>query len=63
MNIGQAETKTRIDGGLSGKDHQAKLDPRDVLEEVFLLLEDYGPTWYTEEHHNRIVAALLARDY
>jgi len=32
--------------------------PRDVLEELFQLLEDYAPTWYTEEHHNRAVAAL-----
>ena len=35
---------------------------REVLEELFLLLEDYAPTWYTEEHHNRAVAALLRRD-
>ena len=33
--------------------------PRAVLEEVFELLEDYAPAWYTEEHHNRIVEALL----
>ena len=35
---------------------------REVLEELFLLLEDYAPTWYTEEHHNRAVAALRRRD-
>ena len=35
--------------------------PRAVLEELFKLLEDYAPTWYTEEHHNRAVAALLGR--
>jgi hypothetical protein len=32
--------------------------PREVLEELFQLLEDYAPMWYTEEHHNRAVAAL-----
>ena len=32
-----------------------------VLEELFSLLEEYGPTWYTEEHHKRAVAALLAQ--
>lgn len=37
-------------------------NPREVLEELFELLEDYAPTWYTEEHHNRAVAALLGRD-
>jgi hypothetical protein len=35
---------------------------RTVLEEVFQLLEDYGPLWYTEEHHDRILAALCNRD-
>ena len=35
--------------------------PREVLQELFLLLEDYAPTWYTEAHHNRAVAALLGR--
>jgi hypothetical protein len=34
---------------------------REVLEELFQLLEDYAPTWYTEAHHNRAVAALLGR--
>ncbi len=33
----------------------------EVLEELFYLLEDYAPTWYTERHHNRAVAALLGR--
>ena len=35
---------------------------REVLEEVYELLEDYGPTFYTEELHNRIVAALMPRE-
>jgi len=34
---------------------------REVLEELFQLLEDYAPTWYTEKHHNRAVSALLGR--
>jgi prephenate dehydrogenase len=34
---------------------------REVLEELFQLLEDYAPAWYTEEHHDRAVAALLGR--
>jgi hypothetical protein len=31
---------------------------REVLEELFNLLEAYGPHWYTEEHHNKALAAL-----
>lgn len=34
------------------------LDPATVLRELFELLEDYSPVWYTEEHHHRAVAAL-----
>jgi hypothetical protein len=37
-------------------------DAKTVLEELFVLLEDYGPAWYTEEHHNRALNALLERE-
>ncbi len=30
-----------------------------VLKELFQLLEDYAPAWYTQEHHDRAVEALL----
>ena len=33
-----------------------------VLKELFVLLEDYAPTWYTKEHHDRAIAALLQRE-
>ena len=33
-------------------------DSKSVLRELFELLEDYAPTWYTEEHHNRLASAL-----
>ncbi len=29
-----------------------------VLRELFELLQDYAPNWYTEELHNRAAAAL-----
>ena len=35
---------------------------RTVLEEVFELLEDYAPIWYTQAQHDRIMAALSNRD-
>jgi len=34
------------------------VNPATVLKELFELLEDYAPVWYTEENHNRAVAAL-----
>ena len=36
--------------------------PRTVLEELFILLEDYAPVWYTDEHHDRALAALLQQE-
>ena len=38
------------------------LSTKTVLEELFILLEDYAPTWYTLEHHDRAIAALLERE-
>ena len=32
-----------------------------VLQELFDLLEDYAPMWYTEEMHDRAVSALSGR--
>jgi hypothetical protein len=32
-----------------------------VVQEMVTLLEEYAPTWYTEEHHNRVTTALQQR--
>lgn len=29
-----------------------------VLSELYELLEEYAPSWYTKEHHDKAVAAL-----
>jgi len=34
------------------------IDPHTILRELFELLQDYSPMWYTEELHNRTAAAL-----
>ena len=36
--------------------------PRGVLQELFDLLEEYAPVWYTEELHDRAKAALASKD-
>ncbi len=46
----------------SAAKEQTTPSARTVLEEVFELLEDYAPVWYTEEHQDRILAALRSRD-
>jgi hypothetical protein len=37
---------------------ETELTPHAALKELFDLLEDYAPAWYTEELHNRAAAAL-----
>ncbi len=32
---------------------------KNTLKDLYLLLEDYAPAWYTEELHERTEAALL----
>jgi len=38
------------------------MTPKDVLKELFDLLEDYAPAWYTEEHRVRAANALKESD-
>jgi hypothetical protein len=32
----------------------------DALAELYQLLEDYAPTWYSEQHHKKAESALRA---
>jgi hypothetical protein len=40
-------------------EHLQPSKEREVLAELFKLLEDYSPAWYTEAHHDRLRALLL----
>jgi hypothetical protein len=42
-------------------DEMKRASSKSILEDLFELLEEYAPAWYTEEHHNRAVTALLNR--
>jgi hypothetical protein len=37
-----------------------RTEAAEVFAELFALLEDYAPTWYSEDLHNRAEAALEA---
>ena len=50
-----AETATLLTGGTGNS------DSRNVLAELFELLEQFSPSWFTEDHYNRVKAALRAR--
>jgi hypothetical protein len=51
-------TVTVLREGFQQSPQLAAPTPPIVLREVFELLEEYGPVWYTEEIHDRIRAAL-----
>ena len=38
-----------------------KVTAEEALRDLFELLEEYSPTWYTEEHRNKAAAALRIR--
>ncbi len=60
MNRNRSDsTNSRSEDAASSEEAERVPTAREVLEELFQLLEDYAPTWYTEQHHNRAVAALL----
>lgn len=44
------------------EERDAQQSPSEVVTssflELFALLEEYAPVWYTEGHHNRAVAAV-----
>lgn len=59
MSSPTLEVATTAKGiGTAPQPRQA-VSTRAALEELFELLEEYGPSWYTEEHHNRALSALL----
>lgn len=53
------ETTWRPGGGEKSDTFQAQLAyVADVFAELFRLMEEYAPAWYTEEHYNRTASAL-----
>ncbi len=61
MNFNHHEGITVNSGCGVSSSHQERARPIVVLRELFELLEDYGPAWYTQEFHDRAVAALKER--
>jgi hypothetical protein len=44
---------------ISTESHPGELsNPKEVLQEVFDLLEEFSPAWYSEELHSRAIAVL-----
>jgi hypothetical protein len=45
-------------GSSSGCEHPELENLREVLQQLFELLEQYSPIWFTEEYRNRAMTAL-----
>jgi hypothetical protein len=44
----------------SSRSRQDQKEVLDALKMLFDLLEEYAPSWYTEEHHTQALSALQA---
>jgi hypothetical protein len=59
--MSDCEPKDRGEGGHEKSALEAESGyVEEVFRELFNLLEQYAPVWYTEEHHSRALAALRA---
>jgi len=62
MKLEHLNRAESLNGDVRPSEPQGLPTTREVLQELFELLEDYAPTWYTQEHHNRAAAALLGTE-
>jgi hypothetical protein len=51
----------KVVSGAGNGSRPEPISPVAVLQELFELLEDYSPVWYSQENHDRAVAALEKR--
>ena len=47
---------------LETHEQEQAINKEAMLRELYILLENYAPAWYTQEHHDRALRALLQRD-
>ncbi len=59
MRIDQSFVAIQEEAEAERHDSLKASDPQFVLLDLFELLEDYGPVWYTLELRTRIVSALV----
>lgn len=59
MRINTIEVGTFMDTRTTQNHESEPADVKAVLEELFVLLEDYSPAWYTEEQRTRTMNALF----
>jgi CheY-like chemotaxis protein len=58
MTLERSKTSTAGTANCASANTRTPENSHAVLRELVELLEEYAPTWYTEEHHDRAAAAL-----
>lgn len=58
MGLQQLRAATTVRASVGSLNERTSLTAHAVLQEMFELLEDYAPIWYTEDLHNRAMAIL-----
>ena len=58
MGLHQMRTATTVRASVAALNERTSLTAHTVLQEMFELLEEYAPAWYSEDLHNRAKAIL-----
>lgn len=58
MNISEVEYRASEKNNIKNCQDLRSPSASEVLAELVELLEEYAPSWYTEEQHNRAMTAL-----
>ena len=62
MSLQRIAGPGRVEHGEHNFEHAGLDEAREALVELFDLLEEYGPIWYTEAHRQRALAAIGATE-
>jgi hypothetical protein len=58
MGLQQLRAATTVRASVGSLKDKTSITAHAVLQEMFELLEEYAPIWYTEDLHNRAKAIL-----
>lgn len=60
MSLQRIDERSEVAARERDFEQRGVAEVRETLVELFDLLEEYAPKWYTESHHARALAAIKA---
>jgi len=60
VSLQQIEERSEVAGRERNFEERGVAEARETLVDLFDLLEEYAPKWYTESHRGRALAAIKA---